>query len=81
MSDVLNEVADEQLDVQAQHSKSSKRKVAAPKAKVRKHLVTTVYKNDAAAKLDKLYAAGHTVLAVVASSDVRGFEVISYNEE
>ena len=50
-------------------------------AKVRKHLVTTAYKQDAAAKLDKLVAAGHTVLAVVASSEVRGFEIITYTEE
>ena len=50
-------------------------------AKVRKHLLTTAYKNDVAEKLDKLTAAGHTILAVVGSTDVRGFEVISYTEE
>lgn len=50
-------------------------------AKVRKHLITTTYKQDAAAKLDKLVAAGHTILAVVSSTEVRGFEVISYTEE
>lgn len=50
-------------------------------AKVRKHLVTTAYKNDTAEKLDKLAAAGHTVLAIVASGEVRGFEIITYTEE
>lgn len=54
---------------------------AAIKAKVRKHLVTTTYKNEVAEKLDKLHTAGHTVLAIVASTDVRGFEVITYTEE
>jgi hypothetical protein len=73
MSDVLNEVANEQIGVS--------KKARAAKVKIRKHLVTTVYKNDAAERLDKLAAAGHTILAVVASSDVRGFEVISYTEE
>jgi len=56
-----------------------KRKTAA--TKVRKHLVTTAYKSDVAEKLDKLYAAGHTVLSVTASGDVRGFDIISYTEE
>lgn len=51
------------------------------KAKVRKHLLTTTYKNDVVEKLDKLVAAGHTVLSVTASSDVRGFEIITYTEE
>lgn len=50
-------------------------------AKVRKHLVTTAYKQDAAAKLDKLVAAGHTVLAIVSSTEVRGFEIVTYTEE
>jgi hypothetical protein len=50
-------------------------------SKVRKHLLTSVYKQDVAAKLDILHAAGHTILAIVGSSDVRGFEVISYTEE
>ena len=77
MSDVLNEVADEQIGVNKKATKTR----SAGKAKVRKHLVTTAYKQDAADKLDKLYAAGHTVLAIVASSDVRGFEIVSYNEE
>ena len=49
--------------------------------KVRKHLVTTAYKQDAAAKLDKLVAAGHTVLAIVSSTEVRGFEIVTYTEE
>ena len=56
-----------------------KRKAAV--AKVRKHLLTTTYKQDVAEKLDKLYAAGHTILAITGSTDVRGFEVISYTEE
>jgi len=56
-----------------------KRKAAV--AKVRKHLVTTAYKSEIAERLDKLYAAGHTVLSITASTDVRGFEVISYTEE
>ena len=51
------------------------------KAKVRKHLVTTAYKNDIAEKLDKLCAAGHTILAVFNAADVRGFEIVSYFEE
>jgi len=62
-------------------SEEPKRKARTPKAKVRKHLVTTAYKSDVAEKLDKLHAAGHTVLSVTASSDVRGFDIISYNEE
>ena len=57
-----------------------KRKAAAA-TKVRKHLLTTTYKQDVAEKLDKLYAAGHTILAITGSTDVRGFEIISYNEE
>jgi len=59
----------------------SKRKSRAPKAKVRKHLITTAYKNDVAEKLDKLFVAGHTILTVIASSDFRGFEIVSYTEE
>jgi hypothetical protein len=73
MSDILNEVADERISVN--------KKARAAKAKVRKHLVTTAYKNDVAEKLDKLAAAGHTVLSVTSSSEVRGFDVISYTEE
>jgi hypothetical protein len=59
----------------------SKKKGTRAKAKVRKHLVTTVYKKDVAEKLDKLHAGGHTILSITSSSEVRGFEVISYNEE
>lgn len=50
-------------------------------AKVRKHLLTTVYKQEAEAKLDKLHAAGHTVVAILPSGEIRGFEIISYTEE
>jgi hypothetical protein len=50
-------------------------------AKVKKHAVTTAYKNDVAEKLDKLDAAGHTILAITSSQDFRGFEIISYTEE
>ena len=60
---------------------SKRRTIKGHPAKVRKHLLTTAYKQDIAAKLDKLYAAGHTILAVMASSDVRGFEIVSYSEE
>ena len=50
-------------------------------AKLRVHLLTTSYKQDVADKLNKLFAAGHIILSVTASSDVRGFEIISYTEE
>jgi hypothetical protein len=66
------------LDVTPEEPKKRK---ASVKAKVRKHLLTTTYKQDVAEKLDKLYAAGHTILAITGSTDVRGFEIISYNEE
>jgi len=61
--------------------RSAEELIASATPKVRKHLVTTAYKQDAAAKLDKLVAAGHTVLTIVASGEVRGFEIISYIEE
>ena len=77
MSDVLNEVADKAIKVE----EGSKKGTRSRPAKVRKHLVTTAYKNDTAEKLDKLAAAGHTVLAIVASGEVRGFEIITYTEE
>lgn len=51
------------------------------RAKVRKHLLTTALKNEVAEKLDKLAAAGHTVLSITASSEFRGFEIVSYSEE
>jgi hypothetical protein len=51
------------------------------KTKVRKHLLTTAYKQDVAARLDKLEAAGHKLGAIVPSSDVRGFEIITVFEE
>jgi hypothetical protein len=50
-------------------------------AKIRKHLVTTAYEQDAAGKLDKLHAAGHTILTVLVAGDIRGFKIISYTEE
>jgi hypothetical protein len=52
--------------------------ITAPK--VRKHLLTTVYKQDVAENLNKLHAAGQTVLSITPSPDVRGFEIISYSE-
>jgi hypothetical protein len=67
------------LDVTPEEPKRKTR--SAGKAKVRRHLLTTTYKQDVAEKLDKLYAAGHTILAITGSTDVRGFEIISYNEE
>ena len=36
---------------------------------------------EVAEKLDKLHTAGHTILSITASSEVRGFEIISYSEE
>jgi hypothetical protein len=60
---------------------AKKKNTRSRSAKVRKHLVTSAYRQDIAAKLDTLYAAGHTILAIVPSGDVRGFEVISYSEE
>jgi len=57
------------------------RKHKRSKAKVRKHLLTTAYKQDIAEKLDKLCAGGHTIVSITSSPDIRGFEVISYNEE
>lgn len=51
------------------------------RAKVRKHLLTTAYKGEVVEKLDKLSAAGHTVVSVTPSPDIRGFEIISYSEE
>lgn len=48
---------------------------------VRKHLVTTVYKKDVAEKLDLLHTAGHHILSITDSSEVRGFEIISYSME
>jgi len=51
------------------------------KAKVRKHLLTTAYKQDVAEKLDKLDAAGHKLVAIVPSADIRGFEIITVTEE
>ena len=74
MTDILGNVAPEEAPKKEKGTRSRP-------AKVRKHLVTTAYKQDAAAKLDKLVAAGHTVLAVVASGEVRGFEIITYTEE
>jgi hypothetical protein len=49
--------------------------------KVRKHLLTTAYKKEVAEKLDKLHSAGHTVLSITGSEEIRGFEIISYSEE
>lgn len=49
--------------------------------KVRKHLLTTAYKQDVAEKLDKLYASNHTIVSITSSPDIRGFEIVSYNEE
>lgn len=49
--------------------------------KVRKHMLTTTYKNDLIEKLDKLDAAGHTIAHVLLAQDIRGFEIISYTEE
>jgi hypothetical protein len=51
------------------------------KAKVRKHLLTTAYKQDVVEKLDKLHAANHTIVSITSSPDIRGFEIVSYNEE
>ena len=79
MSDILNEVADKALAVPGETI--GKKGTRSRPTKVRKHLVTTAYKNDTAEKLDKLAAAGHTVLAIVASGEVRGFEIITYTEE
>jgi hypothetical protein len=50
-------------------------------AKVKKHHLTTAYKNEVAEKMDKLDAAGHTVVAITNSPDIRGFEIITYTEE
>jgi hypothetical protein len=49
--------------------------------KVRKHKLTTAYKQDITTTLDKLHAEGETVGFILPSPDVRGFEVISYTEE
>jgi hypothetical protein len=48
---------------------------------VRKHQLDTVYKGSVTETLDKLHAAGSTVLSITASPDVRGFEIISYTEK
>jgi hypothetical protein len=61
--------------------RSAEELTATATPKLRKHLLTTAYKQDVAAKLDKLHAAGHTILSVTSSSDVRGFEIVSYTEE
>jgi hypothetical protein len=50
-------------------------------AKFHKHHLTTAYKQELAEKLDKLHAAGHYLVAIVGSPDVRGFEVVTYTEE
>jgi hypothetical protein len=57
------------------------KKKAPRKARVRKHLLTTAYKNEVAEKLDKLDAAGHSLVAIIPSSDIRGFEIITVFEE
>jgi hypothetical protein len=49
--------------------------------KVRKHKLTTVYKQDVADQLDRLYAEGQTAQFIISSPDIRGFEIISFLEE
>jgi hypothetical protein len=49
--------------------------------KVRTHKLTTAYKQDIAATLDKLHAEGQTVEFMFPSPDVRGLEIITYTEE
>jgi hypothetical protein len=61
--------------------KKSRVKIVSAKTGVRKHLLTTAYKQDVAEKLDKLHAAGHTIVSITTSPDIRGFEVVSYSEE
>jgi hypothetical protein len=65
------------LDTPAEEPK----KKVARKAKVRKFLLTTVYKNEIAEKLNKLDAAGHSLVTIIPSSDIRGFEIITVFEE
>jgi hypothetical protein len=76
---------EENLDTDFAEEPKRKRNQAAPYAKqvikVRKHLVTTVYGKVAAEKLDNLHAEGHTILSITASSEIRGFDIISYREE
>ena len=62
-------------------TEAKKRGTRSRPAKVRKHLLTTAYKGEVAEKLDKLSAAGHTIVSVTASGEIRGFEIISYSEE
>jgi hypothetical protein len=60
---------------------TTEKKKSTRKVKVRKHLLTTAYKQDVAEKLDKLDAAGHSLVAIIPSSDIRGFEIITVIEE
>ena len=75
MTDALNEVANKEIE------KIEKKIARSRSPKVRKHLVTTAYKQEVADKLDKLHAAGHTILSITSSADVRGFEIVSFTEE
>ena len=61
--------------------RSAKELIDTTAPKLRKHLLTTVYKKEVTEKLDKLHAAGHTVLSITPSNEIRGFEIISYTEE
>jgi hypothetical protein len=51
------------------------------KAKVRKHVLTTAYKKEVTDVLDKLDAAGHKLVSITPSNEIRGFEIITIFEE
>jgi hypothetical protein len=69
------------LDTPVEEPKKKRVKIVSANTGVRKHLLTTAYKQDVAEKLDKLHAAGHTIVSITSSSDIRGFEIVSYKEE